>query len=446
MFRKMEDVVKALSTVRLAQSVLTSVVVVLALLGSPTKSAAQYLPTPTCSWPFEWTAFGLGNWLFPDIGNRWWYMPIDPQWETLTITGVYPAARFFSFAVYDDAPVATALADHLFDAQIVPDPGSVNPFDPAASPTAGSKTYTITVTRTDGTGNNELRLNSESGWLLYRLYLPNAGQGSMGGVPLPSATITDPQGQVTTLPTCLTVNRQSELAVVQPLFVPTLLENPPPTPRVPDHIWFAPLPSPPVRLLPNPDNKYMVSYFMSDYEPGRIIVIRGKMPAFPDTYRGAPVSQPAPGFGAVQLRYWSMCLGALVSPLPITGCAVDADTPLDEERFYTIVISNDVLRPHWLSRENVWLPWGDEQMSPKTIFLRNTLPSSDFGHSVQRAVENGCGVEFNFPTPPNQDGITESGQCTRNVMGDYYPVAVWCDKDVFSQSGWEACFKEAGVE
>ncbi len=21
---------------------------------------------------------GLGNWLFPDTGNRWWYMPIDP--------------------------------------------------------------------------------------------------------------------------------------------------------------------------------------------------------------------------------------------------------------------------------------------------------------------------------------------------------------------------------
>jgi hypothetical protein len=39
----------------------------------------------------------------------------------VTITGTYPATRFFSLAVYDDAPVATALADHLFDSQIAPD-------------------------------------------------------------------------------------------------------------------------------------------------------------------------------------------------------------------------------------------------------------------------------------------------------------------------------------
>ena len=112
---QMEDVVKAFPTVRVAQSALASAVVALAVLGNPAKSTAQSLPTPTCAWPFEWTAYGLGNWLFPDIGNRWWYMPIDPQWESLTISGVYPEARFFSFAVYDDAPVSTALADHLFE-------------------------------------------------------------------------------------------------------------------------------------------------------------------------------------------------------------------------------------------------------------------------------------------------------------------------------------------
>lgn len=434
---------KAFYVVRVAQSVLASVVVALVFLCN--QATAQPLPTPTCAWPFEWTAYGLGNWLFPDTGNRWWYMPIDPQWQNLTITGVYPKARFFSFAVYDDAPVAAGLADHLFDAQITPDPGSVNPFNPTASSTVQSQTYTITVTRTDSTADNVLRLHANTGWLIYRLYLPNAGEGSMGGVPLPSASITDARGQVTPLPTCPTVNRQSELAVLQPQFVPALLENPPRTPPVPDHIWFAPLPAPPMRLLPNPDNKYMVSFFMSDYEPGRIILIRGKMPAFPDTYRGAAVSQPAPGFSTVQLRYWSMCLGNLVSPLPITGCAVDADTPLDEERFYTVVISDDVLRPDWLPRENVWLPWGDEQMFPKTIFFRNTLPSSGFSQSVQEAIAKGCGVDFNFPTPPTQDGITKSGECTQNLMGDYYPAAVWCDKDVFIQRGWKACFKQAGL-
>jgi hypothetical protein len=432
---------------RMVQSLLSPMVLALAFLCSPSISTAQPLPTPACAWQFEWTPSGLGNWLFPDTGNRWWYMPIDAQWQKVTITGKYPKARFYSFAVYDNAPVSTALADHLFDAQIVPDPGSVNPFktpDSSGSSTDRPQNYTVTVTRTNSKAENVLRLHADTGWLLYRLYLPNAGEGSMGGIPLPSIGITDARGQTTSLPACPTTNRQSELAALQPQFVPAFLESPPLTPPVPDHIWFGPIPAPPVRLLPNPDNKYLASFFMSVYDPTRIIVIRGKMPGFPDTYNGAPVSKPAPGFDTVQLRYWSMCLGDLVSPLPIEGCAVDATTPLDENAFYTIVISNDVLRPDWLPPQVVWLPWGDEKMVPKTIFLRNTLPSLNFSQSAQNAIGQGCGVNFNFPTPPTQDEITQAGKCTQNVMGDYYPVAAWCDRSDFRSGGWRTCFSRVG--
>jgi hypothetical protein len=432
---------------RMVQSLLSPMVLALAFLCSPSISTAQPLPTPACAWQFEWTPSGLGNWLFPDTGNRWWYMPIDAQWQKVTITGKYPKARFYSFAVYDNAPVSTALADHLFDAQIVPDPGSVNPFktpDSSGSSTDRPQNYTVTVTRTNSKAENVLRLHADTGWLLYRLYLPNAGEGSMGGIPLPSIGITDARGQTTSLPACPTTNRQSELAALQPQFVPAFLESPPLTPPVPDHIWFGPIPAPPVRLLPNPDNKYLASFFMSVYDPTRIIVIRGKMPGFPDTYNGAPVSKPAPGFDTVQLRYWSMCLGDLVSPLPIEGCAVDATTPLDENAFYTIVISNDVLRPDWLPPQVVCLPWGDEKMVPKTIFLRNTLPSLNFSQSAQNAIGQGCGVNFNFPTPPTQDEITQAGKCTQNVMGDYYPVAAWCDRSDFRSGGWRTCFSRVG--
>lgn len=80
------------------------------------QAVAQTLPTPTCAWGLQWTAFGLGNWLFPDTGNRWWYMPIDPAWGDLKISGVYPKARFFSIAVYNDAPAATGLSERMYDA------------------------------------------------------------------------------------------------------------------------------------------------------------------------------------------------------------------------------------------------------------------------------------------------------------------------------------------
>lgn len=432
---------------RIVQCVRLPVVLALAFLSSPGMPAAESLPTPTCAWQFAWTPSGPGNWLFPDTGNRWWYMPIDPQWQEVTIAGRYPKTRFFSFAVYDDAPVSTALAGHLFDAQIAPDPGSVNPFkSPDSSGSSAPQNYTMTVARTDSKADNVLRLHADTGWLVYRVYLPNAGEGSTGGVPLPDIRVTDAGGKTTPLPACPTVNRQSELATLQPQFVPASLENPPATPPTPDLIWFAPVPEPPVRLLPNPDNKYLISFFMSVYDPSRIIVIRGKMPGFPDTYHGAPISKPATGFDAVQMRYWSMCLGDLVSPLPIDGCAVDASTPLDENGFYTVVISNDVLRPEWLPSQVVWIPWGDERMVPKTIFLRNTLPSSGFNQTAQNAIAQGCGVSFSFPTPPGQDDITQAGKCTKNVMGDSYPVAAWCDRSEVRSGGWRPCFSRLGIK
>lgn len=429
--------------------------ITLLLLANPRVSEAQSptLPTPTCAWQFEWSPFGLGNWLWPDTANRWWYMPIDKQWQQLTITGTYPKARFFSIAVYDNAPVSTGLADHLFDAQIGPDPGSINPFatpdavshNPSAKP---ESTYTITVMRGNNTADNMLQLHADTGWLLYRLYLPNAGEGSMGGVPLPEVKVTNASGQTTTLMTCPIVNRQSELAQLQPQFVPAELEDPLASlsiPPAPDRIWFGAIKEPPPSLLPNPDNKYLISFFMPEYKPNRVIVIRGKMPAFPDTYHGQPVSQPARGFKTVQLRYWGLCQAELVSPLPVSGCATDASTPLDEQGFYTIVVSNDVLRPEWLPKRVVWLPWGDEKMVPKLIFLRNLLASADFSQSVQSAIDQGCGFNLTFPTPPTQDTIETSGRCAQAVMGDYYPEAVWCDRQTFISGGWRACFRAAGV-
>jgi hypothetical protein len=431
---------------RVAKTILASLVVALAFLFSPSKSMAQSLPTPTCAWPFLWTPVGLGNWIFPDTAYRVWYLPVDREWQKVTITGTYPATRFFSLAVYDDAPVATALADHLFDAQIAPDPGGTNPFASEANAREEPGTYTVTVTRSQDAGNNTLHLNAETGWLLYRIYLPNAGAGGMGGVPLPAIDITDSRGETSPLPACEFVNRRTELLALQSRIIPELTETPPRTPPVPDRIWFGPLHNPPMALWPNPDNKYMVSFFMSEDQPDRIIVIRVKMPGFPDTFRGAPVSQPAPGFEAIQLRYWTMCVGQVVSPMPLTQCAVDATTPLDDEGYATIVITSDVMQPHWLAPDVVWLPYGDGQMVPKTIFLRYLLPSSDFPHSIQQAVDRGCSVDYSFPTPPSHNAIAEAGQCTRDVMGDYYPAAAWCDSDIFIARGWKACFKEAGVE
>ncbi|MCL5776135.1 hypothetical protein M1105_03880 [Limibaculum sp. FT325] len=412
----------------------------------PGKGSAETLPTPTCAWQFHWTPYGQGNWIFPDAAYRIWYMPIDAGWREVKISGAYAKSRFFSFALYDEAPIATALADHLYDAQIAPDAGSTNPFAEGASAVEVPANYTVTIDRSGGDGGNTLNLHAETAWLLYRVYFSNPGQGTMGGVPLPEITVTDAGGQTKTLPPCETVNRRPQFLDMQASILQGVLEDPVHVPPSPDHIWFGPVLNPPIRILPNPDNKYMVSYFMSERRPDRIVVIRVKIPGFPDTFHGSSVWQPAPGFDSIDLRYWTMCVGELVSPVPIVNCAVDATTPIDEDGFATIVLSYDVLRPHWFGPDIAWVPLGDEQMSPKTIFLRYLLASENFPHSIQKAVAAGCGAHFNFPVPPSQEAIREAGQCSQKIMGDYFPVAAWCDTDHFLEGGWKACFKQAGIE
>lgn len=432
---------------RTLRSLISPLVMALAVLAGPGTAAAQTIPTPTCAWQFEWGPTGLANWLIPDAGSHWRYMPIDPQWQKVTINGSYPQARFFSLALYEGLPTATALGDHLYDAQIAPDPGSINPFaspDASGRATGRPRYYTMHIVRSGAKGGNDLQLHANGGWLVYRLYLPNAGIGTTGGVPFPSISVTDANGQTRTLPPCPVSNRQSELAALQPIIIPPVLENPQPQPPVPDHVLFAPVPKPPARLFQNPDNKYLISYFMSDYDPARILVVHGKMPGFPDTFNaGTPIDKPAPSFDTVQMRYWSMCFASFVSPIPVEGCAVDARTPTDERGFYTVVISNDALRPDWLPSQVAWIPWGDEDMVPKAIVQRNTLASPDFTQTAQAAVDQGCGVAFNFPTFPTQEEIAPAAQCTAKIMGSYYPTALWCDREDFKSGGWAKCVTRA---
>ncbi len=112
--------------------------------------------------------------------------------------------------------------------------------------------------------------------------------------------------------------------------------------------------------------------------------------------------------------------------------------------YYTIVISDDLLRPDWLGPDIDWMPWGDEQY-PKVVFFRNMLPAADFDYSVQEAREAGCAFDFTSPRIPSRDDagydVDAAGQCSQRVMGEYYPVAAWCDRSTFADGGWRACIE-----
>ena len=421
------------------RTILSAVLMALALLASPSTTRAQN--SRGCAWPIELSPEGFGNWLGPESLARYWVMPLI-NYDAVAIKGTYPNARYFSLVVYDtNNGTPTGVEHSLYDAEIAPDQGSNNPF---ANPGAGNGTYTVMIVHKGQTSGNTIGFSSEFAWVLLRMYEPGAdpalsGRSLMGGVPLPTITVTS-GGMSQALEPCSPVNKLPDVTASLPFFFPPgfdiLGEEGTPS----DQLWFAPPTTPPPVLLPNPDNKYIAMFPGNAYQPGRIIVIHGKAPITPGTVQGAPISTPAGGSRSADVRFWSLCVNDLAMPVPTVGCTADLTTKL-EGGYYTVVISDDLLRPSWLKPNVTWLPWGDEDYA-KLVFARNMLPGTNFSYSVQKAIEAHCTFDFNFPTLPDREPVDAAGRCAQQVMGDYYPVAVWCDKSTFEAGGVRACLKE----
>src|SRR5690242_2123226 len=93
---------------------------------APAVSLAAAPILPVCSWPFEVTGQGITNVATPDTNATYWVMPLDlSRWRAMVIHGQYPDARFFNLSTY---AANGSFIDSIYDQQIVPDPGSVNPF------------------------------------------------------------------------------------------------------------------------------------------------------------------------------------------------------------------------------------------------------------------------------------------------------------------------------
>jgi hypothetical protein len=435
----------ARTTMKIFKAGILACLIALAILINPAMAGDQN--SRGCAWPIELSPEGFGNATMPETLARYFVMPFDPQYDTMTIKGTYPNARYFSFAAYDTNdtgnPVAIAGAIALHDTGIAPDQGSVNPF---VKPGGSGGSYTVVIKRGVQTSGNTIGLSRNASgdypfvWVLLRIYIPSAdsslsGYSLTGGVPLPTISLNG--AEVTP---CSPVNKLPDLAFLLDKLFPVDLVGDEGTPSS-DRLWFAPARNPPMSLLPNPDNKYIAMLPGNDYQPGRIIVIHGKAPGTPNTYDGSPIWVPARSFRTVDMRYWSVCAGNFVLPVTTVGCTSDMTTRV-EGGYYTIVISDDLLRPDWLRPNVNWLPWGDEKYL-KIVFFRNMLPAQSFPFSIQKAInEAHCNFDFVLPNIPKRDELKPAGQCAEHAMGDYYPVAVWCDKSTFVHGGWQACINE----
>jgi hypothetical protein len=383
----MKCLINAGSAIRVIKTV-----VLLTALASPAVDA--YAQTPACSWPQEITGTGDANLYFPDTNATYWVMPFDPtKLQTMTIKGTYPEARFFSFTTYP--ATGSSVIASIIDANIAPNYGSSNPFATPAPPAAnpGASQYSITVSATNpGSGNYLKVLGSGVTVVVYRVYVPDHDLDREGGVKLPDVTITTSGGQTSSLMPCplaevtttaLSAEAAATLACSSAMtFVSQSGSG----------------------IFPNP----VTTYYRAEnlcLQPGQVVVVRARAPVFPDTYNGGTIFQPAIP-GVIQMRYWSMCTNDETEHRPVVTCQPDHATKLDGDGFFTYVMSNDQYPPSWLPSDVTWLPWGATTI-PKALVLRNMLP-------------------VNF-----------------TLSGDYFPQGAFCDKKLFIESGWQACFAAA---
>ena len=371
-------------------------------------------PQP-CGWPLKVTGSGLTNIAFPDTNATYWVMPVDTtRWQAMIVKGTYTRSRFFSFTAYFDfRQPSPKVVDYIIDSNINPDSGSTNPFQPPEStPAAGTDTGSYTITfdgNASGPGNHVQWANGEITYILYRIYVADKGLSDQAGAPLPALTLVDNSGNEDILSACpVEIGSGSALSDLI-----AALEDSPLVPQEScaasqpqaTQVTFTPNNVGGGRFFPNPVTTYFSARGLCP-EAGKIVVVRGQAPDFPDTYTGGSIFQPhLPG--SIQLRYWSMCNNKEEVPGPVVACKADYDTPLDAQNFYTYVVSTDSTQPAWIPPGVAWLPWGDPAIQNALLF-RDMLPASNF-----------------------------------TLSGPYMPTGVFCDKQTFIEQGWQACFATA---
>jgi len=98
--------------------------------------------------------------------------------------------------------------------------------------------------------------------------------------------------------------------------------------------------------------------------------------------------------------------------------------------------------PTSLPPDATFLPWGTKSIANILIF-RNMLPEEDFTQTVQCAIAANCVIDNQPGVTPDRDLVNTQGQCAANVMGEYYPRAVYCDKSILATQGSQGCFASA---
>ncbi|HNR13842.1 MAG TPA: hypothetical protein PKM59_11045 [Thermodesulfobacteriota bacterium] len=307
--------------------------------------------------------------------------PADPS-QYYEIRGEYANARFSSFQTYGEI----SPFDTMYDSQIDPDPGSLNPIrDEVPYPRYRQRLhYTIRLQLVAGLDEipeerpaNTLyakpRRSDGTYGLIYRVYWNEIKSNAK--IPAGySARQWEKQGQ-------------QELPRIFLVGESTLQEQqtaPGHTDSLPDSCLADPLSPITGSAVPKAAGKEdwfagntnfpyanaAAGYFMANFDEryGEIVTVRFKAPTFPDT-EGGEIIDP----DTQQTRYWSVC-----THIPQTTTTIDCMSDNEfiiDDGWVTVVISAPDKKPTDVAN---WLPFGWDAINQRygaAVIIRHILPS-----------------------------------------------------------------------
>lgn len=384
-------------------------------------------PEYGCAWQIMSNSTNL-NIAFPDVNATYWVLPYAlADGDRIDLNGTYPYARYMSLNTYG---TNFDTVDTLRDNQIAPDAGSGNPFaDPSAAGLPADQRHwhaTVTTGTADHSRNEISALPTGAGaqrvpvgFLIIRVYVPDDPQSAPGGVPLPQVSLSR-AGHTTPVPTCAApfdpATATGPVGAAGTAVLDRAIEAAASASfgaNAPEATFTNP--SSTSGLFPNGDNKYVGAKLT--YQPGRVVIVRGRAPSFPDTRAGTAPTEPG-----VDVRYWSMCQNDLVTPYPVVACAADFQTAVDDAGYYTYVVAAPADVPTRAATDPTVtvLPWGSTDVPAKVLFMRHMLPSRQF-------------------YPNSVQASQASGVDPSTSMGAYYPQSTYCAVDTYQAGGWRAC-------
>jgi hypothetical protein len=314
----------------------------------------------------------------------------------------------------------------LRDEQIIPDPDNVNPFvrHPRLQKFDDqARSYTVWIipegSSKEGQPNTMIMpkgVNQIS--LFIRIYIPNKGQNKSGGVRLPAIEAYTLDG-ADMKPVKCPKHR------VLPMTRKSRIKRPRLDTVESGKISFLHMDG--SGLLPNPDNKYLIS--KPDKDKGKLALIRFKAPLSPKRTNGVSVVS-----GEEDVRYWSMCMSGEILT-NTSRCLADFNSRIGPDGYVSILVLPskkimEKLRPGHNSYDKIkakakaliptmnFLSWG-RHLEPLLIY-RNLCTRSDFPYAI---------TKMNKYDPDK--GVDWHDFVAEKWLGEYAPMGIQCSIDAF---------------